>query len=357
MSISEGFVAFVFVVTSCLAQGTVQATWLRPQDVAARLPLLDSSILKAEQGDNFFMRYVPEVERKVGEMHPHLASSEIIATEVLVQDIDLVEEKPTYHKDGFELSELSESALARLPNVTVDTKSIDGNPEICRYLGWTLDKIMMPSSHLYFLHVDRIVLRGTAADGPALEGVLRWPGAFNGHVDVDLQGEPMVSMGYNWIFKLVPFLHLVNVWIPMGDSQVRPLAFLGKTSVKKGDLAKWRQSVDFHLPCLWNLEFKCAIQDSDSFVVTTESAREGAWYYSSQMKRGQAFVFSSFESPHTSFGRPDGGGYKYRYSVEMRCAAFIVGRKALKMIVAVVFGTLSFWALIQRRKRNNRYPV
>ena len=107
----------------------------------------------------------------------------------------------------------------------------------------------------------------------------------------------------------------------------------------------------FNLPCLRNWELKCAIQYSDSFVVTTESARDGAWYYSSQMKRGQAFVFSSFESPHTSFGRETGGGYKYRYSVEMRCAAFVVGKEALhKMIVAVVVGTFGFLALRRRRR-------
>ena len=110
------------------------------------------------------MRYVPAVERIVGEMHPHLTSTDIVPTEVLVKDIDLLEEKPTYYKAGFELSTLSESALSRLPNVTVETEVIDGEPAICRYLGRTLNELKMPSSHLYFLHIDRIVLRGTGGE-------------------------------------------------------------------------------------------------------------------------------------------------------------------------------------------------
>ena len=93
---------------------------------------MDSLLLKEEQGEEFYMRYVPKRERKPGEHHPHLTSTEIRPTDVLVRDIDILEEKPTYYEDGFELCELSEEALAHLPNVTVDTENIDYIGEISR---------------------------------------------------------------------------------------------------------------------------------------------------------------------------------------------------------------------------------
>ena len=330
--------------------------WEPPVDLPnAQLPLLDFGLI--DEG-----RYKPSVLRIPGELHPHTNNStDIISTKQFISDLSLNREENgerrrdtnAYALSGFEVGSLN----VPLPEVDIswdpgDERLWVGTKDFSKAFQWSVNPIKLASSYLLMGPCVNSLLRGADAEGAAQSGPVRWPPTNNGHVDIDLGGEPLKSMGFPWLFWSWSPLELVNLWFPINDAQVRPLAFLDKRHAKEGALAKWRQDIKMDLYCFHHEKFfsdfpyvvdKCVIEKSDSFVVTTEAAGDG-WWYDSQLRRGDAIVFDSTQAPHASFGRPGLDGP--RLSLELRCAAVVVRRDYIYLGWGVAFCLI--WALSRR---------
>ena len=174
-------------------------------------------------------------------------------------------------------------------------------------------------------------------NGGAAAGGARWPPTLNAHIDQDVNGEPIRSMGIGWVFQQLP-VTMLNLWMPLNDAQVRPLALMDTLTNEpsRGHLAKW-STTTFNIT-------------SDRFLATTAASTSGGWYFHSQLNPGDAIVFSTLDTPHTSFGRPEHlrrGGGGVRYSVEMRCIAVLlpgtdIAATAFALLLGLLFCLYAF---------------
>jgi hypothetical protein len=57
------------------------------------------------------------------------------------------------------------------------------------------------------------------------------------HIDQDLQGEPLLRMGIHWLFR-APFVQLLNVWLPINEPRVRPLALMNTSTLRREQLLR-----------------------------------------------------------------------------------------------------------------------
>jgi hypothetical protein len=58
--------------------------------------------------------------------------------------------------------------------------------------------------------------------------------ATTAHIDQDVEGEPLKAMGVSRLFQRLPWLRLLNVWVPLTDgAPVRPLAVLDARSTNR----------------------------------------------------------------------------------------------------------------------------
>lgn len=293
------FLTLASAVVPSLAMKSLPA-----QDVFAELPLVNTNVIHGGRW-----------------AYPDEDGADIIRTRVKISDLALLP-PPLLIEEGFEISRVGNDI--KLPQPSDFQTSSPGVPwgEQPRPLkwfadqfSWRIDPIPVKSRpmrvdkehNLITLSCSGELLRGATSEGGAKTGNARWPPTFNVHVDQDLSGSPLTTYSslLPVLFQNTP-LTLYNIWIAINDEQVRPLALRDRRYVKDGDLAAWQEDT-FDIP-------------SDRFVATNSSL--GGWYYNSEMKRGDAFVFLTGETPNTSFGRPEAGD-GIRYSVELRCVGFL----------------------------------
>lgn len=297
---------------------------LPPGDVTIDLPLLDTRKVTAG-------RWYPENNK----------GSDIIPTQVRVSDIALrPSEPPSLENEGFEITSFSlEKIQLPQPNQTMSPHT--PWTDAPRPLKWFVKQFVgynvldLQSYNLLTFTCSGELIRGATSKGAASKGSARWPPTFNAHIDQDLSGAPLTTYSsvLPFLFTRTP-LTLLNIWMPLNDEQVRPLALRDRRYIADGDLASWTE-VAFTIP-------------SDRFVVTNSSL--SGWHYSSKIKPGDAYVFLTGETPHTSFGRSNAGD-GVRCSVEMRCAAFLLPKDALSLLPLLLSLLLPFLLLRKKRKR------
>ena len=133
-----------------------------------------------------------------------------------------------------------------------------------------------------------------AAGGGGLGKGGRWMGASRSvHIDQDLDGAPLRTMfggTLHALMRAIPALRLLNVWLPLVDPPVRPLAIM-ETSRSPA-----RPAVQD------KLHFRDWKNDRFYFLHNDNSTQR--WWYAPQMRFGSAFVFDATSTPHTSFSLP-----------------------------------------------------
>ena len=196
------------------------------------------------------------------------------------------------------------------------------------------NSIKLPNHFAFFFKCSGELLRGASANGAATSGSARHPPTFNTHVDQDMNGSPLDTVYWG----ILPYLFdnskldLYNVWIPLNNETVRPLALMDKRKVKQGDVAKWSETT-FGI-------------DSDRFIVTDKAKnRPRAWFYKSDMGVGDAYVFKTGSVPHTSFAHPN-AGEGVRYSLEMRCAGVMYERGAFAFGIVGTTTTVAYYFFV-----------
>jgi len=316
---------------------------LEAGDVTAMLPLLSLNVVVDGRYDGL-----------------ENATGAIIKTPVVVHDLaadvntrlranlSLQEHRVELGRLSDEVRQLSDADYASNPPFNPFAPAAD------RPLSWfvsqftmKLNRVVVPNSDIITLTCNGELIRGATAIGAASSGSARWPPTFNAHVDQNIDGEPLKGMGVGWLFKLLPRLQLLNVWMPLNDSQVRPLALLSATDVPAGSLVD-RQEETFGI-------------QSDRYFVSEAAAASKGWLFHSQMRKGEAFVFRTDSTPHTSFGRDvsaEGGEATVRYSGEMRCASLVFAKGELGRIksTAALGGLIGgvVWLLFMWRRRGSR---
>ena len=113
------------------------------------------------------------------------------------------------------------------------------------------------------------------------------------HIDQDLDGAPLRTMfrgSLHAFMRAVPALRLLNVWLPLADPPVRPLALM-ETS---------------HSPARPAVRDKLHFRDwkNDRFYFLHGGNTTQRWWYAPEMRFGSAFVFDATATPHTSFSLP-----------------------------------------------------
>eukprot|EP00510_Aplanochytrium_minuta_P002922 CAMPEP_0184006324 /NCGR_PEP_ID=MMETSP0954-20121128/613_1 /TAXON_ID=627963 /ORGANISM="Aplanochytrium sp, Strain PBS07" /LENGTH=383 /DNA_ID=CAMNT_0026284827 /DNA_START=432 /DNA_END=1583 /DNA_ORIENTATION=- len=115
------------------------------------------------------------------------------------------------------------------------------------------------------------------------------------HIDQDLEGDPLLSLGLTWLFRL-PFISLLNVWTPLETPRMRPLAVMDENSIDPSFTLRYTAN---------------STKNAGGFLGSFKSDRlmtiyhEGQkWYWNSNMTFGDALVFYTGVNPHTSFTIP-----------------------------------------------------
>ena len=316
---------------------------LPPKNYLATFPLLDSSALV----DKRFLG--------------NETSSSIIHTEEIIYDLALAENKHlnfSISANGFEIGEIDMTRII-LPDHTKHTTNPPHTPwtstsrplaSFVNQFKFCFSPIKLQNSYMFTISCHGELLRSATSSGqPPSNSSVKWPPTFNAHIDQDVDGEPLKSMYLSFLFKRYSPLRLVNLWFPLNDEQVRPLALLDNSKLESNTmLAKWSETT-FDII-------------SDRFIITDKAVStkpdDKLWWYNSQLKRGQVLVFSTTNTPHTSFGRDDVGSGT-RYSVEMRCVSVIIPNSVLEglfclMLFFVVYITRS-QRLVSKFSPNNKY--
>jgi hypothetical protein len=206
-----------------------------------------------------------------------------------------------------------------------------------------VNPVQIQDTWLFTITCHGELLRGSTATGAAKNGTVQWPPTFNAHIDQDVTGEPLKSLGMSFLFTTLP-LRLLNVWMPLNEAQVRPLALMDISKIKAPMVAKWSE-VTFGT-------------QNDRFFVTTDAgpqrngmndeknAEEMLWWFDSQIAPGEAIIFDTTMTPHTSFGRPKtprGSEHlaeNIRYSAEMRCVSFLIAKDTGVPVVTALLAIL-----------------
>lgn len=116
--------------------------------------------------------------------------------------------------------------------------------------------------------------------------------ATTAHIDQDVEGEPLRAMGVSQLFRSLPWLRLLNVWVPLTDgAPVRPLAVLDARSTNRAT-----EHVSYRA------EYGGLERKTDLFLLG--HARTQRWLYASRLQFGDALVFDTLASAHTSFALP-----------------------------------------------------
>ncbi|CAK9004944.1 Uncharacterized protein SCF082_LOCUS8391 [Durusdinium trenchii] len=140
-----------------------------------------------------------------------------------------------------------------------------------------------------------LLRRGGPLGRPLDDG--KYDGVANGvHIDQDLDGEPLKSLGINWLFQRIPFLHILNVWTPLHGMAMNPLTVMDVRTIKPGEVVRLRHSSST------NAAGKGGNFTADSLLLPHEPAQE--WWWFPRQEYGDALYFYTAETPHSAFSVP-----------------------------------------------------
>jgi hypothetical protein len=181
---------------------------------------------------------------------------------------------------GFDTDETVEDRLARSLQ-GYDSFSLGGN------------------TYHYALRCAGFVIRKGGPEGAKLEGKGFDMVAQRVHIDQDLDGEPLLSMGMTWIFKL-PGMRLLNIWSPLHDVRMRPLAFADQRSVTRlTDVLRYRTNSTV------NAGGRFGSFRSDRLMSMYNDKQQ--WWWFPNTRFGHAIAFDTGSVPHSSFSLPGEG--------------------------------------------------
>lgn len=116
------------------------------------------------------------------------------------------------------------------------------------------------------------------------------------HIDQDIQGEPLISMGLTWVFQL-PYVRLLNIWSPLHDIRLRPMAFADRRTVNIA-----RDVVRYRTNSTPNAGGRLGSFRSDRLM--SLYSPDHTWYWFPNVRFGQAIAFDTSNVPHSSFTLP-----------------------------------------------------
>jgi len=148
----------------------------------------------------------------------------------------------------------------------------------------------------YAFRCTGFVIRKGGPEGSKLNGTGFDNVAQRVHIDQDLQGEPILSMGLTWIFRL-PYMRLLNVWSPLHDVRLRPMAFADRRTVNRA-----RDVVRYRANTTQNAGGRFGSFRSDRLM--SMYSEEQKWYWYPNTRFGQAIAFDTSDVPHSSFTLP-----------------------------------------------------
>lgn len=123
---------------------------------------------------------------------------------------------------------------------------------------------------------------------PLLPGDVRLP-AHSPHIDQDAGGEPLRSMGLSALFRWVPGMRLLNVWLPLEASPTRPLALMDSRSLDRAaELVRYRAAFKINVSA-----------PTDVFLL--RHAPTQRWHFAADLAVGDAIVFDAMRTAHASF--------------------------------------------------------
>lgn len=140
------------------------------------------------------------------------------------------------------------------------------------------------------------VIRKGGPDGASLGGSGYDNVAHRVHIDQDIRGEPLRSLGVTWLFQL-PFMRLLNVWTPLQDVHMRPMAFADRTTVNMTE-----DVVRFRANSTKNAGGLKGSFESDRLMSLYSDKHK--WYWYPNVRFGQAIAFDTSDVPHSSFSIP-----------------------------------------------------
>lgn len=148
----------------------------------------------------------------------------------------------------------------------------------------------------YAFRCAGFVIRKGGPEGSKLNGTGFDMVAQRVHIDQDITGEPLLSMGLTWVFQL-PFMHLLNVWSPLHDVRLRPMAFADTRTINVAeDVVRYRTN---STP---NAGGRFGSFRSDRLMSLYSPKHK--WYWFPDMRFGQAVAFDTSNVPHSSFTLP-----------------------------------------------------
>lgn len=139
------------------------------------------------------------------------------------------------------------------------------------------------------------VIRKGGPEGKKLEGTGFDLVALRVHIDQDMQGEPLRQMGVELFFRL-PFIELINVWTPLQDIKLRPLAFADLKTVNVNE-----QVLRYRANSTKNAGGNFGSFQSDRRMALHQ---DEVWYYYPDVTFGHVLLFDTFRVPHSSFTLP-----------------------------------------------------
>jgi hypothetical protein len=279
----------------------------------------------------------------------------------VLQKVTLREASAGQHRlddNGFEYTQVSRTLAdvlrkhrARFSNTignVMQTVVDDSFRALANAVDLSLDVVKLPGRLTVCFKCAGFIVRKVGPLGAAVEEGFAG-GAMGMHIDQDLRGEPLASMGLGWLFEWVPWLRLVNVWMPLSDEAIiRPLVIVDTQSASRAEQV-YRHSNGNDLMLL-------------GFA---ESQRV---YFKPRMRLGEAAVFLTGGTPHSSASLPGeeclsgpcnltieeidpdvrhvlanvSRDLWRRESLEMRCAGLVIPEIAL-LVVALALAAVTFW--------------
>jgi hypothetical protein len=113
------------------------------------------------------------------------------------------------------------------------------------------------------------------------------------HIDQDLEGEPLLSMGLTWLFESVPFMHIVNVWSPLHRPALRPLAMMDLATLDPRDVLRYRTNSTA------NAGGRGGSFASDRLMARHSPEQE--WWWDPTVDFGSTVLFLTGRTAHSSF--------------------------------------------------------
>jgi len=113
------------------------------------------------------------------------------------------------------------------------------------------------------------------------------------HIDTDVEGEPLRSLGMSWMFFYASYLHILNVWTPLKTPALQPLGVVDIRTQPQDKIARTRAN-----------STKNAAGNYGSFAadrLMTMYDENMKWWWFPEMQFGQSIVFLTDKTAHSAF--------------------------------------------------------